>query len=206
MQKHQPNIFFFIIDLPNICSLSGLFCTLISLYSSVTGRFEWAVIGMLWAVVFDWADGFIARRMKGRVQIQGTFGGQLDSLIDMISFGACPAVFLLGYGNFSAWMIPGAFVILAAAALRLSYFNVFGLADSKTYRGLPLDHNIIIFAAVFLFEDLFGRQTFLWIVHGLFMVFTVFNLSGIKMPKLEGKWFYVLIGYATFLTVVYLGC
>jgi CDP-diacylglycerol--serine O-phosphatidyltransferase len=41
------------------------------------------MIGMIWAVAFDWADGLIARKMKGRTSQQGFFGGQLDSLIDI---------------------------------------------------------------------------------------------------------------------------
>ena len=55
-------------DLPNICSLTGLACTLLAIYFSILGNYHAAMIGMLWAVAFDWADGLIARRMKGRVE------------------------------------------------------------------------------------------------------------------------------------------
>jgi hypothetical protein len=63
---------------------------------------------------------------------QKDYEAQLDSLIDMVSFGICPAVFLLSYGEFP-WFLPGAFVIVATSAIRLSYFNIFGLVDSTTY-------------------------------------------------------------------------
>ena len=53
-------------DLPNICSLSGLACTLLAIYFSISGLYAAAMIGMIWAVAFDWADGLVARRMKGR--------------------------------------------------------------------------------------------------------------------------------------------
>ena len=109
---------------------------------------------MIWAVLFDWGDGIIARKIKGRTEEQKDFGAQLDSLIDMVSFGICPAVFLLSYGNFSVWFLPGAFVIVATSAIRLSYFNLFGLVDSTTYKGLALDNNVILFAFLSTFSFL----------------------------------------------------
>ncbi len=71
--------------------------------------------------------------MKGRSKDLKAYGTQLDSLIDIISFGVLLAVILLRYGEFKLWFIPGAFVILATCAIRLSYFNIVGLIDSKTY-------------------------------------------------------------------------
>jgi len=80
----QPNtILSYAKDLPNICSLSGLACTIVAIYCSITGLYAAAMIGMVWAVAFDWADGLIARRMKGRTGDDSAFGGQLDVLIDM---------------------------------------------------------------------------------------------------------------------------
>lgn len=56
--------------------------------------------GMIWAVAFDWADGLIARRMKGRTGDDRDFGGQLDVLIDIVSYGITPAILLLSYSDF----------------------------------------------------------------------------------------------------------
>ena len=53
------------------------------------------MIGMIWAVAFDWADGLVARRMKGRTGHDRMFGGQLDLVIDIVSYGVAPAVLLL---------------------------------------------------------------------------------------------------------------
>ena len=55
------------------------------------------MIGMIWAVAFDWADGLIARRMKGRTGTDREFGGQLDLLIDIVSYGITPAILILSY-------------------------------------------------------------------------------------------------------------
>src|SRR5665648_1287097 len=72
-------------DLPNICSLAGLLCAVLAIYYAVLEVFPAAMIGMIWAVFFDWSDGIIARRLK-RPEEQRRFGGRLDSLIDLLTF------------------------------------------------------------------------------------------------------------------------
>jgi len=193
----------FATDLPNICSLIGLLAAMIAIYYAIIGNFSIAIISILWAVLFDWTDGIIARKMKGRTEHQRAFGGQLDSLIDIVSFGVFPAVFLLSFANFNPWFLPGAFLIVAASSLRLSYFNIFGLVDDKSYMGLALDNNVIILAFIFLFHGFFDQSMFAISLHILYMLFLLLNLAPIKTPKFSGKWFYVLIAYTVALTILY---
>ena len=199
----QVSVFRFIKDLPNICSLLGLMSAVIGIYFAIQGNFPAAIIGVLWAVLFDWYDGIIARKMKGRTKVQGDFGAQLDSMIDIVSFGILPAIILLSYGNYNIWYLPGAFVIVAASAIRLTYFNVYGLIDSKTYKGFPLDNNVLILALVFLFEGFFTPSTFSIIIYALMMILSALNLSSIPTPKFGGKWIYALVTYVVVLTSVY---
>jgi len=202
-QSHQTGMLTFASDPPNICSLVGLLCAVLAIYYAILGNFPVAIIGMIWAVFFDWGDGIIARRMKGRTDEYRAFGGQLDSLIDIVSFGICPAVLLLSYGNFSPWFLPGAFVIVAISAIRLSYFNVFGLIDDSTFRGLSLDNNVIVLAFVFLFDGIFSQTTFSVMIYTVCMCMAALNVAPIRTPKLTGRWFYVLTVYALGLTSIY---
>ena len=190
-------------DLPNICSLAGLLCAVLAIYYAVLGIFPAAMIGLIWAVFFDWSDGIIARRLKGRTDKQREFGGQLDSLIDIISFSICPAIVLLSYGHFSPWFLPGAFIIVATGVLRLSYFNVFGLVDESTYMGLALDNNIIILVFAFLFNGLISYTAFSIFIYILLMLLAALNVAPIKTPKFAGRWYYALIVYTLALTVIY---
>jgi CDP-diacylglycerol--serine O-phosphatidyltransferase len=141
--------------------------------------------------------------MKGRTEEYRAFGGQLDSLIDIVSFGILPAVLLLSYGEFSPWFLPGAFVIVATSVIRLSYFNVFGLIDDSTYMGLALDNNVIILAFVFLFDGFLSKTIFSVIIYSMCMVMAAFNLAPVRTPKFTGRWFYVLMFYTLGLTVIY---
>jgi CDP-diacylglycerol--serine O-phosphatidyltransferase len=202
-RPHRPSILSFAGDLPNLCSLAGLFCALLGIYYAIRGVFPAAMIGILWAVVFDWCDGMIARRIQGRTQQQRAIGSQLDSLIDVVSFSVCPAVVLLSYGKLSPWCVPGAFVILSAGVLRLSYFNVFGLADKSTYTGLAIDNNGIVLAFVFLFEGLVGRDTFTVILYATLMALAAMNVAPVRTPKLTGGWYYVLVIYTLVMTAVF---
>jgi len=199
----QLSVFSFIKDLPNICSLLGLMSAVTGIYFAIQGNFPAAIIGMLWAALFDWYDGIIARRMKGRTKVQGEFGAELDSMIDIVSFGVLPAIILLSYGDYSIWFLPGAFVIIAAAAIRLTYFNIFGLMDSNTYKGLSVDNNALILAFVFLFEGFFTHTTFSIITYVILLLLSALNLSSILTPKFGGKWIYALVAYVLVLTSIF---
>jgi phosphatidylserine synthase len=203
MKENPPGIIVYIRDLPNICSLAGLLSALVSLYCSSLSHYKWAVAAMLWAVVFDWLDGIVARGIKNRQDHQREFGAQLDSLIDMISFGACPALFLLSYGRFDPLFLPGAFIVLTACALRLSYFNIYGLIDQQTYKGLALDNNVIILAAFYLAEPFVGQSFFTVGLYLLLMILCLFNLLPVKTQKFSGRWFGPLTVYALTLTIAY---
>ena len=197
----EPSMFYFFKDLPNICSLIGLICALLGIYFAILGNFYFALIGVLWAIIFDWADGIIARKIGGRTDNQRDFGAQLDSLIDIVSFGVFPAIFLLSYVQFSPWFLPGAFLIIAANAIRLSYFNIFGMIDKNTYKGLALDNNVIILTLLFLFERFFTHTLFSFILYVALMIMLIFNLASIRTYKFAGKWFYVLIAFVVVMTI-----
>ena len=187
LQDLQPSILSYIKDIPNLCSLAGLACTVSAIYFSIIGVFYAAMIGMVWAVAFDWADGLIARRMKGRDGNDKAFGGQLDVLIDIVSYGVTPAILLLSFGKFEPIYLVGAFIMLAASALRLSYFATFGLADGSKYTGLALDNNSLILVLIFLLEGLFSVGVFSIILYASGLCLAALNVSKIKTPKLSGN-------------------
>ena len=204
-QELQPTIISFVKDLPNLCSLAGLACTILAIYFSILGVYYAAMIGMIWAVAFDWADGLIARRMKGRTSKQGFFGGQLDSLIDIVNYGVAPAILLLSYGKFDPIFLPGAFIIISASAIRLSYFNTFGLSNGKKYTGMALDNNNMILVFIFLFEGVFSGGIFSAILYISSLGLAALNVSQIKTPKLSGQPInvYILAIYTLGMTGIY---
>jgi phosphatidylserine synthase len=204
-QEIQPTILSFAKDLPNLCSLAGLACTLLAIYFCIIGVFYAAMIGMVWAVAFDWADGLIARKMNGRSGNHRAFGGQLDVLIDIVSYGVTPAILLLSYGKFEPIFLVGAFLMIAAAGLRLSYFSIFGLSGGTKYIGLALDNNSLILVLVFVLESVFSEGSFTVILYVSGLSLAALNVSRIKTPKLSGNPInvYILATYTLAITAFY---
>lgn len=205
LNNQQPTILSYVKDLPNLLSLSGLACTVLAIYFSIIEVYAAAMIGMVWAVAFDWADGLVARKLKGRTATDGKFGGQLDVVIDIVSYGVTPAVLLLSYGKFEPIFLIGAFIMLAAAAIRLSYFSTYGLAGGSKYTGLALDVNSLVLVFVFLFEGLFDHSTFLVIFTIVGVGLAILNVSEIKTPKLSGnpRNVYLLAAYTLGISLFY---
>ena len=205
LEMQQPAILSYVKDLPNLLSLSGLACTVLAIYFSLIGLYEAAMIGMVWAVAFDWADGLVARKLKGRTATDAKFGGQLDVVIDIVSYGVTPAILLLSYGNFEPIYLIGAFIMLAAAAIRLSYFSTYGLAGGTKYTGLALDNNSLILVSIFLLEGIVTHGTFSIILYISGVGLAILNVSEIKTPKLSGnpRNVYLLGAYTLGITAIY---
>jgi CDP-diacylglycerol--serine O-phosphatidyltransferase len=163
------------------------------------------MIGMIWAVAFDWADGLIARRIKNRSGSDRVFGGQLDLVIDIVSYGVAPAVLLMSYSDFNPAFLPGAFLMLAASAIRLSYFSTFGLSDKAQYTGLALDNNNVFLVFLFLFEGFFSTAQFSIVLYVFGVLLASLNVAQIKTPKLSGnpRNVYMLGVYTLAITVFY---
>jgi len=189
----KKSILSFIKDLPNICSLMGLVCSILAIYFMFIGIYQIAMIGMIWAVGFDWADGIIARKIQNRTKEEKIFGGQLDLLIDIVSYGIAPAILILSFSSFNPLFLLPALIMLIFGVMRLSYFSTFGLSEEAKYTGLAIDNNSIVLVFIFIFSGYFDEIVFS-ILLGIVGVFlAILNISDIKTPKLSGNPVNVLI-------------
>ena len=122
--------------LPNLFTLAALFGGFYGIVMAMNGRFDLATTGIFAAMVLDSLDGRVAR-MTGT---QSAFGEQMDSLSDMVSFGAAPALLAYDWAlrPLGRWGWIAAFVYCACAALRLARFNVnTAVVDKRYFQGLP---------------------------------------------------------------------
>ncbi len=108
--------------LPNMLTLIGVCIGLSSIRFALDGKFEFAIIAILFAALIDGLDGRIARLIKGTSKV----GKELDSLTDMISFGVAPAFIMYFWklntlGRFG-WLLCLVYVV--CVALRLARFNI----------------------------------------------------------------------------------
>jgi CDP-diacylglycerol--serine O-phosphatidyltransferase len=166
--------------LPNLFTLAALFGGFYAVVMAMNGRFEQAAIGVFCAMVLDSLDGRVARMTN----TQSTFGEQMDSLSDMVSFGAAPALIvyewaLKGMGKLG-WI--AAFVYCACAALRLARFNTnISVVDKRFFQGLPSPAAAaLVMGFIWVMDDmgLDVRSTGPWLA---WMAFGLTVFSGLTM-------------------------
>ena len=122
--------------LPNLFTTAGLFAGFYAIVQAMNTRFDQAAVAIFVAMVLDGLDGRVARL----THTQSEFGAEYDSLADMVSFGAAPALVMYEWALKSmgrmGWI--AAFVYCAGAALRLARFNTnIAIVDKRFFQGLP---------------------------------------------------------------------
>src|SRR5512144_920708 len=138
--------------LPNLFTMAALFGGFFAIVQAMNQRFVLAAGAIFVAMVLDGLDGRVARLTK----TQSAFGAEFDSLADMVSFGAAPALVvyewsLRGMGNLG-WI--AAFIYVAGAALRLARFNtMLDVADKHWFTGLPSPSAAALVAGFVLIID-----------------------------------------------------
>ena len=122
--------------LPNLFTTAALFAGFYAITSAMNGHYEVAAVSIFVAMVLDGLDGRVARLTN----TQSAFGAEYDSMADMISFGAAPALVMYTWAlsqlGKAGWV--AAFVHAAGAALRLARFNTqIATQDKRYFQGLP---------------------------------------------------------------------
>ncbi|MDP3252528.1 MAG: CDP-diacylglycerol--serine O-phosphatidyltransferase [Hydrogenophaga sp.] len=162
---------------PNMITLAALFGGFYSVVMAMNDRYDLATVGIFVAMVLDSLDGRVARLTN----TQSAFGEQMDSLSDMVSFGAAPALIAYEWTlrDIGRWGWIAAFVYCACAALRLARFNVnTAVVDKRFFQGLPSPAAAALVAG------------FIWL------------MTELEIPAKEVTWFMFALTLYTGLTMV----
>jgi len=115
--------------------------------SMAAEMFETACLSLLFAAIFDTFDGMVARQLGATSE----FGKEYDSLADVVTFGAAPAVLVYAWGLHLLDKLGGgiAFLFLVAGSLRLARFNIMtGKTDYRYFVGLPIPAGALTIASI----------------------------------------------------------
>ncbi len=126
---------------PNLLTSANLFTGLAGIVMAFTGDYTNSIFFIILAAFFDFLDGFVARLLK----VSGDFGKELDSLADVISFGALPSVYMYLFleNQYQNQYIPFLGLMIGVfSALRLAKFNLDDQQSDK-FIGLPTPANAI---------------------------------------------------------------
>ncbi len=195
--------------LPNLFTTASLFAGFYAIVQAMNANYEQSAVAVFIAMVLDGLDGRVARL----THTQSQFGAEYDSLSDMVSFGAAPALVmyewaLKGMGRIG-WI--AAFVYCAGAALRLARFNTnIDVVDKRYFQGLPSPAAAALVAGFIWIMDNFSIEaisTIRWIAciltlfAGLSMVSNVqfYAFKDINFRRSVPFWAILLVVFAVIL-------
>ena len=138
------------------------------------GAFGAAMLCLFLSGFCDAFDGTVARSKKNRTEDEKAFGIQLDSLCDVVSFGAAPAFacYCMGMDGIAGLTILCLYCI--CSVIRLAFFNVQEAKRQQTeggcnkfYRGLPVTTSSMIFPLYYLLRPVMPGNVFVVVLHVL---------------------------------------
>ena len=189
--------------LPSLFTTANLFCGFYSIIAAMKGLYEIAAVSILIAVVLDGLDGRIARM----THTTSKFGGEYDSLCDLVTFGVAPALLVYSWSliSYGKWGWLAAFLFVACGALRLARFNVqVGIIDSRVFNGLPIPGGAAVVATgVLLYYYLGGDGRFsdLSIMFAV-IALSLFMVSSIKYYSFKDLNFFSRKPFMSFVLII----
>jgi CDP-diacylglycerol--serine O-phosphatidyltransferase len=181
----------------NYITLLGLFLSLACCFFAIRKNFPMSVTLLIASGLCDLFDGFVARKIK-RTDAEKRYGIQLDTIVDVISFGITPAI--LGFSvSGASWYKLLIYVFYTICAVtRLAYFNTIAVPDTpvKYYHGLPVTSISLILPVVLLFHSIPVNLI-------TFVIVGVFYILNIKVPKARGIWYVLFLVMAVFLILLW---
>ena len=179
-----------VIVMPSAFTLGNLFFGFWSMVYAFQGRYAWAGWFIVFAGILDMLDGRVARMSN----TGSRFGAELDSLVDVISFGVAPALLMyfleFQNGGRFAWIL--CYIYVVAVALRLARYNVTAgtKAPSSWFTGMPSPSAGMTLAVYYPFSQTewyqrsmgyvdFGQQG----LAVLMLLLAVLMVSNVKYPR-----------------------
>ncbi len=172
--------------IPNMITCCNLLCGCVAVWLATRGAFVYAFLFILAGALFDFFDGFAARRLG----VSGPLGIQMDSLADDITFGLAPSMMLFCYLlPLIGWWSIAALLMAAFSALRLGKFNI-DERQTTSFIGLPTPANALFWGGItsmpFSMTTPTGHLDWIpWLLLGLSLVSCYLLVS--ELPMLSFK-------------------
>lgn len=208
MEKRRDSLPFLHL-VPNLVTILGMCAGLSAIRFTFDGRFELAAGLIVFATIMDGMDGMLARKLNAA----SSFGAELDSFADFVSFGVAPSILVFGYALSGPMAGPGwVFVLVFAvcACLRLARFNISRTAaeaaGTRHFVGVPAPAGamlgllpVYLGLAGWVDPSKFPLLTSLYLAGvGLLMVsrLPTPSLKGLRIKRQDAVW--VLVGMGAF--------
>ena len=188
-------------DYTVILTFLSLISSVFGITQALHGDYKAAIFCLALSGILDAFDGRVARTKKNRTEDEKNFGIQLDSLVDVICFGAFPALICYLLGVRGLLGLPLLFFYCLCAVIRLAFFNVLeGNRQkneggcNKTYRGLPVTSIGFILPLAFWLQFFMSDFAFLILLHVIMGVVGFLFILDFPLKKPSLRTLLILIG------------
>lgn len=177
-----------------ILTYMSLISAILGMTFATNGHFKLAIFCLALSGFFDMFDGKVARRKKDRTDNEKLFGIQLDSLCDVVAFGAFPSLlcYCMGVKGSLGMLAIGFYCI--CGVIRLAYFNVVETNNffseeehEKVYHGLPITSISVILPLFFLLNFVVSPYVFVLLLTGMLFGVGALFIADFKMKKPSNK-------------------
>lgn len=198
-------------DYTVVLTYISLASSIFGMTQAIQGRFKIAVFCLALSGLCDMFDGKIARTKKDRTEDEKSFGIQIDSLCDVVCFGAFPAMicYLLGVRG-----VLGEIVIIfycITSVVRLAFFNVMEEKHAlvtpegeKFYRGLPITAMAIVLPLTFMLQFFIPNWAFRMVLHFALLIVGTLFVVDFKLKKPSNKLLAVLVAVVAVALIIML--
>ena len=179
----------------------SLISSVFGITQAIHGDYKSAILCLALSGICDAFDGRVARTKKDRTEDDKAFGIQLDSLCDVVCFGAFPALicYLLGVRGVLGLCLV--FFYCTCAVIRLAFFNVLEGkrqqtegGSNKVYRGLPVTSIAFILPLTFWLQFLLPELAFLILLHAVLLIVGFLFILDFPLRKPKLKTLLIMIG------------
>lgn len=195
--RRKKKYFLGYINIANCITIFGLLLSLSSAFFALGGNLKLSITLFVAAGICDLFDGVVARKIK-RTDEEEKFGIQLDTVVDVVSFGVTPAIIVFSAVGASWYALVVCAFYVMCAVTRLAYFN--SSTDIRIpiqhYQGLPVTYIALILPIGMILDFAIAN------VLTLFVAGTLFILN-VKVPKPRGIWYAVFPILAIVLSVLW---
>ena len=179
-----------IYDYTVVLTYVSLMVSLFGMTLASNGHYKMAIVCLAISGLCDMFDGKIARTKKNRTEEAKKFGIQIDSLCDVVCFGAFPIVICYSMGIRDVLGVAILLLYGVAGVIRLAFFNVMEeirqnqtTENRKYYQGLPITSSSVALPLMYVIRPLFSDDIFLILVRIMMLLIGVLFITDFKFKK-----------------------
>ncbi len=195
-------------SIANAVTLFGLLSAVTSCFLAANGEIKYAVYMLFIASVCDMCDGRLARSTPNRTPRQISYGIQLDSLCDVVSFGVAPCYIAYSFGFDGGFdvFIYGLFIL--CGAIRLAYFNTLAIEKPgkamKNFRGVPIPVSSFVTLFLVILTTFIPANVMVWFFRIFFIILALGFVLNIRIKKPDAKKSLIFLGVQVVLVLILL--